>query len=105
MKLLCLTSAILPRASSILALDGQVQIHDPSTIARCDGKLFLLSAGRFIGPGHFGVLDFGDGVQKFLMHYEPDLDRGGACVLDTVSAPFTPAQLKTQDTFPARLPL
>jgi len=46
------------------------------------GKLFLGSAGRYIGPGHFGLLDLGDGVQKFSCHYEADLDRGGISVLD-----------------------
>jgi arabinan endo-1,5-alpha-L-arabinosidase len=35
-----------------------------------------------IGAGHFGLLDLGDGVQKFSMHWEADLDRGGASVLD-----------------------
>ena len=46
------------------------------------GKLFAGSGGRVIGPGHFGLLDLGDGVRKFSMHYEADLDRGGASVLD-----------------------
>jgi arabinan endo-1,5-alpha-L-arabinosidase len=46
------------------------------------GKLFLGSGGRYIGPGHFGLLDLGDGVQKFSFHYEADLDRGGISVLD-----------------------
>jgi len=46
------------------------------------GKLFVASAGRAVGPGHFGLLDLGDGVQKFSLHYEADLDRGGASVLD-----------------------
>jgi arabinan endo-1,5-alpha-L-arabinosidase len=46
------------------------------------GKLFLGSGGCVIGPGHFGLLDLGDGVQKFSCHYEADLDRGGASVLD-----------------------
>lgn len=46
------------------------------------GKLFLGPAGRVIGPGHFGLLDLGPGVQKFSTHYEADLDRGGASVLD-----------------------
>jgi arabinan endo-1,5-alpha-L-arabinosidase len=46
------------------------------------GKLFLASAGRVIGPGHFGLLDLGSGVQKFSTHYEADLDKGGASVLD-----------------------
>jgi arabinan endo-1,5-alpha-L-arabinosidase len=46
------------------------------------GKLFVGSGGRAIGPGHFGLLDLGDGVQRFSLHYEADLDRGGASVLD-----------------------
>jgi arabinan endo-1,5-alpha-L-arabinosidase len=46
------------------------------------GKLFVGSGGRMIGPGHFGLLDLGSGVQKFSCHYEADLDRGGASVLD-----------------------
>ena len=46
------------------------------------GKLFAGSGGRAVGPGHFGLLDLGDGVQKFSCHYEADLDRGGASVLD-----------------------
>jgi arabinan endo-1,5-alpha-L-arabinosidase len=46
------------------------------------GKLFVGSGGRVIGPGHFGLFDFGEGVQKFSCHYEADLDRGGASVLD-----------------------
>ncbi|HXE04393.1 MAG TPA: family 43 glycosylhydrolase, partial [Bryobacteraceae bacterium] len=46
------------------------------------GKLLIGSGGRLIGPGHFGLLDLGDGVQKFSMHWEADLDRGGASVLD-----------------------
>ncbi|MEJ2109801.1 MAG: family 43 glycosylhydrolase, partial [Acidobacteriota bacterium] len=46
------------------------------------GKLFLGSSGRVVGPGHFGLLDLENGVQKFSCHYEADLDRGGASVLD-----------------------
>src|SRR5207249_4490411 len=46
------------------------------------GKLFVGSGGRVVGPGHFGLLDLGQGVQKFSLHYEADLDRGGASVLD-----------------------
>lgn len=46
------------------------------------GKLFLGSRGRYIGPGHFGLLDLGDGVEKFSLHWEADLDRGGISVLD-----------------------
>lgn len=46
------------------------------------GKLFVGSGGRVIGPGHFGLIDLGDGAQKFSCHYEADLDRGGASVMD-----------------------
>jgi len=46
------------------------------------GKLFAGSRGRHVGPGHFGLLDLGAGVQKFSLHYEADLDRGGVSVLD-----------------------
>ena len=46
------------------------------------GKLFVGSSGRVVGPGHFGLLDLGDGVQKFSMHLEADMDRGGASVID-----------------------
>ncbi|MEW6125991.1 MAG: family 43 glycosylhydrolase [Acidobacteriota bacterium] len=46
------------------------------------GKLFVGSSGRVIGPGHFGLFDLGDGVQRFSLHYEADLDLGGASVLD-----------------------
>ncbi|MEO8483922.1 MAG: family 43 glycosylhydrolase [Acidobacteriota bacterium] len=46
------------------------------------GKLFAGASGRHVGPGHFGLLDLGNGVQKFSCHYEADLDRGGISVLD-----------------------
>jgi arabinan endo-1,5-alpha-L-arabinosidase len=46
------------------------------------GKLVVAASGRFVGPGHFGLLDLGDDVQKFSCHYEADLDRSGRSVLD-----------------------
>jgi arabinan endo-1,5-alpha-L-arabinosidase len=49
---------------------------------RGGGKLFADSTDRHIGPGHFGLLDLGGGVQRFSCHYEADLDRGGISVLD-----------------------
>src|SRR5690348_7771319 len=49
---------------------------------RGGGTLFVGSSGRHIGPGHFGLLDLGDEVEKFSCHYEADLDRGGTSVLD-----------------------
>jgi arabinan endo-1,5-alpha-L-arabinosidase len=46
------------------------------------GKLLIGSGGRLIGPGHFGLLNVADGVQKFSFHWEADMDRGNASVLD-----------------------
>ena len=56
--------------------------HEGMDMIKGGGKLFAGSTSRHIGPGHFGLLDLGDGVQKFSCHYEADLDRGGASVLD-----------------------
>ncbi len=56
--------------------------HTGLDMLKGGGKLFLGSGGRIIGPGHFGLIDLGDGVQKFSLHYEADLDRGGASVMD-----------------------
>ena len=46
------------------------------------GKFFVAASGRFVGPGHFGRLELGDGVEKFSCHYEADLNRSGRSVLD-----------------------
>jgi arabinan endo-1,5-alpha-L-arabinosidase len=56
--------------------------HTGPDMIQGGGKLFIGSRGRTIGAGHFGLLDLGDGAQKFSMHWEADLDRGGASVLD-----------------------
>ena len=32
-------------APPVFALDGQIQIHDPSTIALCDGKFYTYGTG------------------------------------------------------------
>src|ERR1051326_7034474 len=56
--------------------------HEGIDMIQGGGKLFIGSGGRVVGAGHFGLLDLGDGVQKFSIHWEADLDRGGASVLD-----------------------
>jgi arabinan endo-1,5-alpha-L-arabinosidase len=56
--------------------------HTGLDMIRGGGTLFVGSNSRHIGPGHFGLLDLGDVVQKFSCHYEAALDRGGASVLD-----------------------
>lgn len=45
------------------------------------GKMVIAAGGRVVGPGHFGLWDLGDGVQKMSCHFEADLDQGGRSVL------------------------
>jgi arabinan endo-1,5-alpha-L-arabinosidase len=45
------------------------------------GKFVVGARGNLVGAGHFGLLDLGDGVQKFSCHYEADLERSGISVL------------------------
>ncbi|SFS60967.1 family 43 glycosylhydrolase [Mucilaginibacter polytrichastri] len=45
------------------------------------GKMVVAAGERVTGPGHFGRLIVGDGVQKMSCHYEADLDQGGFSVL------------------------
>jgi len=45
------------------------------------GKMVLSTDGRLIGPGHFGRMILGDGVEKMSCHYEADLDQSGRSVL------------------------
>ncbi|MBN1907583.1 MAG: family 43 glycosylhydrolase [Deltaproteobacteria bacterium] len=45
------------------------------------GKLVVAASEPYVGPGHFGLIDLGDGVQKFSCHYEADLVQGGRSVL------------------------
>lgn len=48
---------------------------------RGGGKLVWGAHGRGFGAGHFGLVELGDGVQKFSFHYESDMDRTGRSVL------------------------
>ncbi|MBO9575020.1 MAG: family 43 glycosylhydrolase [Sphingobium sp.] len=45
------------------------------------GKLVANARGRGIGAGHFGLIQLGEDVEKFSMHYEADMDRGGRSIL------------------------
>lgn len=45
------------------------------------GRMVIAAGGRVVGPGHFGLIDLGDGIQKMSCHYEADLDRGSISVL------------------------
>ena len=37
------------------------------------GKLVVAASGRFVGPGHFGLLDLGDGVPMVALNYTEHL--------------------------------
>src|SRR5512143_40088 len=56
--------------------------HNGIDMIQGGGTLVIGSSGRVVGAGHFGLLDLGEGVQKFSMHWEADFDRGGASVID-----------------------
>lgn len=45
------------------------------------GKMVLAAGGRVNGPGHFGRVILGDGVEKMSCHYEADLDQSARSVL------------------------
>ncbi|MBN2163400.1 MAG: family 43 glycosylhydrolase [Pontiellaceae bacterium] len=51
--------------------------HTGMEMIRGGGKLVIAANNRLIGPGHFGLIDLGDDVQKFSCHYEADLDDPG----------------------------
>lgn len=45
------------------------------------GKMVVATRGGLIGPGHFGHIKLEKGVEKMSLHYEADLEQGGASVL------------------------
>jgi len=45
------------------------------------GKMVLAAGDRLIGPGHFGRVILGDGIEKMSCHYEADLNQSGRSVL------------------------
>ena len=77
LKLGFLLVVLFSPASPAFALDGEVQIHDPSTVVQCDGKFYCYGTGgtalvsddgwnwrRRVTPGRVGtapdVFQFGD---------------------------------------------
>jgi len=60
--------------------------RDGKPMSEGGGTLFLASDAQRIGPGHFGrVVDYDappSGPERFSIHYEADLSRGGRSVLD-----------------------
>lgn len=63
------------------SVTGPYLDNDGMDMLRGGGKLVIAANGRGVGPGHFGLFDLGDGVQKLSFHYEADLDRSGYSVL------------------------
>jgi arabinan endo-1,5-alpha-L-arabinosidase len=55
--------------------------HMGVPMLRGGGKLVADASEPYVGPGHFGLIDLGDGVNKFSCHYEADLMRSGHSVL------------------------
>lgn len=45
------------------------------------GKMVAVTSGDLIGPGHFGRIIVGEGIEKMSCHYEADLAQGGRSVL------------------------
>jgi arabinan endo-1,5-alpha-L-arabinosidase len=45
------------------------------------GKMVAVTSGDLIGPGHFGRIILGEGIEKMSCHYEADLAQGGRSVL------------------------
>ena len=70
------------RAGRSKKVTGPFLDHEGLDMVKGGGKLVISSGGRVVGPGHFGLIELGDSVQKFSLHWEADLDRGGASVLD-----------------------
>ncbi len=64
------------------SVTGPYLDHTGVDMLRGGGTLFLGSTGRAVGPGHFGRLVVDEDVEKFSLHFEADLDRGGISVLD-----------------------
>ena len=64
------------------SITGPYIDHTGTDMIQGGGKLVIGSGGRYVGAGHFGLFDEGDDVQKFSFHWEADMDRGNASVLD-----------------------
>jgi arabinan endo-1,5-alpha-L-arabinosidase len=74
------------RVGRARAITGPYVDKHGDAMAQGGGSLFLAAHDHRIGPGHFGrVLDYDDppdGAERFSVHYEADLTRGGRSVLD-----------------------
>jgi arabinan endo-1,5-alpha-L-arabinosidase len=60
--------------------------HTGVPMLRGGGKLVAAASEHYVGPGHFGLIELGDGVNKFSCHYEADLM--GAVTVCSLFVPF-----------------
>jgi arabinan endo-1,5-alpha-L-arabinosidase len=63
-------------------ITGPYVDHEGVDMMQGGGKLVIGSGERYVGAGHFGLFDEGNGIQKFSFHWEADLERGGGSVID-----------------------
>ena len=68
------------------AITGPYLDRHDQPMTRGAGSLFIAAHDHRIGPGHFGrVLDYdepSDGAERFSIHYEGEMTRGGRSTLD-----------------------
>jgi carboxymethylenebutenolidase len=74
------------RVGRARTITGPYMDRDGKPMSEGGGTLFLASDATRIGPGHFGrVVDYdapSTGPERFSIHYEADMTRGGRSVLD-----------------------
>ena len=74
------------RVGRARTITGPYMDRDGKPMSEGGGTLFLASDAQRIGPGHFGrVVDYdapSTGPERFSIHYEADMTRGGRSVLD-----------------------
>ena len=70
MRLALLAAPILLLACRAMALDGQVRIHDPSTVVQCQGKYYTWGTGGGL-PGLRRRLDLASGRQGLSERHGP----------------------------------
>lgn len=82
------------RVGRARTITGPYMDRDGAPMSTGGGTLFLASDAQRIGPGHFGrVVDYDappSGPERFSIHYEADLSRGGRSVLDIRPLQWSP---------------
>ena len=82
------------RVGRARTITGPYMDRDGAPMSTGGGTLFLASDAQRIGPGHFGrVVDYDappSGPERFSIHYEADMSRGGRSVLDIRPLQWSP---------------